>query len=96
MNFAHCFIQRQANIKLKYKLEQTFPKIKEVVIKEGDPNYKQKEQEVWAAANEQVMSENNGKKPTSNTVKEQVYVLLNKPVLGAVRVGDFSNDFSLL
>ena len=26
-------------------------------------------------------------------MKEQVYVLLNKPVLGAVRVGDFSNDF---
>ena len=31
------------------------------VIKEGDPNYKQKEQEVWAAANKQVTSENNGK-----------------------------------
>ena len=80
-------------LKSKYKLEQTFPKIKEVVIKEGIPNYKQKEQEVWAAANEQVTSENNGKKPTANAVKKRVYVLLNKPVLGAVRVGDFSNDF---
>ena len=59
----------------------------------GDPNYKEKEQEVWATANEQVTFENNGKTPTSSAVKERVYMLLNKPVLGAVRVGDFSNDF---
>ena len=26
-------------------------------------------------------------------MKEQVYVLLNKPVLGAMCIGDFSNDF---
>ena len=45
----------------KYKLEQTFPKINEIVIKEGDPNYKDKEAAAWKAANEQLMAENNGK-----------------------------------
>ena len=54
-------------LKSKYKLEQTFPKIKEVIIKVGDPNYKEKEQEVWATVNAQVTSENNnGKTPTSS------------------------------
>ena len=80
-------------LKSKYRLEQTFPEIKEVIIKVGDPNYKEKEPEVWATANEQVTSKNNGKTSTSSAVKERVYMLLNKPVLGAVHVEDFSIDF---
>ena len=45
----------------KYKLEQTFPKINEVTIKEGDPNYKDKEATAWKAASEQLMAKKMGK-----------------------------------
>ena len=77
----------------KYKLEQTFPKINEVTIKEGDPNYKDKEAAAWKTANEQLIAENNGKKPNASDVKERADILLNIPVYGAVRDGDFCNDF---